>query len=253
MIFLPLSFFITALLYAAVGFGGGSTYSALLILAEIDFRILPIIALLCNLIVVTGGTYRFYRSGHINIKRITPWVITSVPAALLGGYINISETLFIGILGISLFLAGIRMLLQKKELLNTRKILLRKSIPPIIGMVLGLLSGIVGIGGGIFLAPILYFFKWDNAQKISATCSIFILVNSLSGLVGHFIKLNGTERLSDINLYWFIFPAVFIGGQIGSYLGTEKLNSKVIHLMTAVLILYVSARLIFRWWGMVIT
>ena len=113
MLFLPLSFFVTAILYAAVGFGGGSTYNALLVLAGTDYRTLPIIALLCNLIVVSGGAYCFYRAGHVDIKRVIPWIVTSVPAALLGGYLNISESFFTGLLGFSLLAAGLRMVLIK--------------------------------------------------------------------------------------------------------------------------------------------
>ena len=249
MIALPLSFFITAMLYAAVGFGGGSTYSALLVLAEIDYHILPSIALICNLIVVSGGTYRFYCAGHVDFKRITPWLLTSVPAAWLGGILNVPETLFIGLLGISLLAAGLRMLWTGRE---KHKISIHqyRFLPFLIGAVLGFLAGIVGIGGGIFLAPILYFLRWDNAKEIAATCSVFILVNSLSGLTGQFMKLNDVERLSDISAYWMLFLAVLIGGQIGSILGAKHLNSKIIRFITAVLILYVSMRLIWRWWGM---
>lgn len=251
MFLLPISFFVTAVLYAAVGFGGGSTYNALLILVGIDYQILPVIALLCNIIVVSGGTYYFYRAGHIDIKRIAPWIITSVPAAWIGGYLSVSETLFIGILGFSLLVSGLRMLYTQNNKTSLITLKQYKLLPPVIGTGLGLLAGIVGIGGGIFLAPILYLLRWGGAKEIAATCSVFIFVNSLSGLIGQAMKMSSTAIFSDLNTYWLLFPAVLIGGQIGSRMGAKILNPKVISLMTAMLILYVSARLILRWWSLI--
>lgn len=249
MIALPLSFLLTAVLYAAVGFGGGSTYNALLVLAETDYRILPAIALLCNIIVVSGGAYRFARAGYVDLRRIAPWVITSVPAAWIGGMLNIPETLFVGLLGFSLLAAGMRMLWPGNRDLKyaTNKY---RALPPIIGAGLGLLAGLVGIGGGIFLAPVLHLLRWDETRKIAATCSIFILVNSFAGLAGHMMKFSSAE-LNSIAAYWFLFPAVLIGGQIGSYMGTKHLNPNILRLLTAFLILYVSLRLLWRWLTMV--
>lgn len=249
MMFLSAPFFITAILYAAVGFGGGSTYNALLVLADVDYKLIPVIALICNLIVVSGGVYYFYRSGHVDFKRIIPWMVTSVPAAWLGGHLNISETLFIGLLGFSLLLAGIRMVLSGKKITKI-KFEQYKFIPFIFGGVLGAFAGLVGIGGGIFLAPILYLLRWDSSKKIAATCSVFILVNSLSGLIGQGMKLSDTAIVSDITAYWLLFPAVFVGGQIGSHMGLKILDPRVVRLMTAALILYVSLRLILRWLAM---
>lgn len=254
MITLTLSFFITAILYAAVGFGGGSTYNALLVLAETNYRLLPTIALICNLIVVSGGTYRFYRAGHINFKHIAPWIITSIPAAWLGGMLNISETLFIGLLGISLLVASMRMLWQKKGKAELTPTIINqyRFLPPIIGAFLGLLAGLVGIGGGIFLAPILYLIHWGDAKKIAATCSVFILLNSLAGLSGQIMKLDTMDMLANITNYWVLFLVVLIGGQIGSTMGAVKLNPKILRLLTALLILYVSVHLLFRWYGMIV-
>ncbi len=252
MALLPFSFLVTAILYAAVGFGGGSTYGALLVLAGTDYRILPFLALICNLIVVSGGTYRFVRAGHINFRRVFPWIITSVPAALLGGALNISELLFVGLLGGSLLVAGARMLWPEKDAQNLSKSAINqyRFLPPAIGAALGFLAGLVGIGGGIFLAPVLYLLRWDNAKTIAGTCSLFILVNSIAGLAGQIIKLGGSQALSSIGSYWMLFLAVLIGGQIGSYMGAAYLNPKIIRLMTALLIIYVSVRLLARWCGL---
>lgn len=253
MTLLPLFFFIAAILYATVGFGGGSTYSALLVLAETDYRILPSIALLCNLIVVSGGAYRFARAGYVDLKRIAPWVVTSVPAAWLGGYLNISETLFVGLLGFSLLAVGGRMLWIKSDVQSFESAMINqyRFLPPVMGIGLGLLAGLVGIGGGIFLAPILYLLRWDEARKIAATCSIFILVNSLAGLAGQIMKFSDAEILSNISTYWILFPAVLVGGQIGSTIGAKRVNSNTLRLLTTLLILYVAIRLLSRWWGMI--
>lgn len=254
MMFLVLSFFITAVLYAAVGFGGGSTYNALLVLAETDYRILPSIALLCNLIVVSGGAYRFARAGHVDLKRIMPWIVTSVPAAWLGGYLKISEELFVGLLGFSLLAAGLRMLWPEKPKQDVSKSMINQArfLPSAIGAGLGLLAGMVGIGGGIFLAPVLHLLRWDGAKSIAATCSVFILANSFAGLAGQMMKLSDMERAGHILEYWMVFPAVLIGGQIGSYMGAQRLNPGTLRFLTAVLILYVAVRLLWRWWGIAI-
>lgn len=257
MIFLVVSFFITAILYAAVGFGGGSTYNALLVVAEVDYRILPVIALVCNLIVVSGGSYRFFRAGHLNFKHILSWVFTSIPAAWLGGSLQVSEMIFVGLLGFSLLLSSFHMFFFNAGLSRYGKIQEKEKdivsyyiIPMSIGGLLGFMAGVVGIGGGIFLAPILYFLRWGDAKSIAATCSIFILVNSLSGLVGQTIKFGNSEIISQVMPYSGLLLAVLIGGQIGSYLGATRLNVKIIRNMTAVLVLYVALRLIWRWWEM---
>ena len=251
-IMLALSFLVTAILYAAVGFGGGSTYNALLVLHGADYRILPAIALACNIIVVSGGVWHFGRAGHISLRRLAPFLVASVPAAWIGGRIAVSETLFIGLLGGALLISGLRLAFQRAPATDQ----IAAVTPPLplslaIGGGLGLISGLVGIGGGIFLAPVLYFIKWGSAKTIAAACSLFILANSVSGLSGHLMKLQDLAILPLAIAYWPLLPAVFIGGQIGSWLGTRGLEPALIKRLTAVLILYVAARLLYRWIGLV--
>ena len=139
-------FFITATLYASVGFGGGSTYNALLVLSGTDYRILPSLALSCNILVVMGGLWRFHISRHLNTKRMLPFLVTSIPAAWFGGQLIVSETFFIGLLGFALLLSGLRLITQKTLVIDSA---VHASspvfLPPIIGAVIGLLSGIVGL------------------------------------------------------------------------------------------------------------
>ncbi len=253
MIALACSFFITAVLYACVGFGGGSTYNALLVIAEVDYRILPSIALICNLLVVSGGVWQFHRAGYVDFLRISPWVITSVPAAWLGGNLNISEELFVGLLGGALLASSMRMLWpsKKEKYISKNDDSSNWFIPLFVGMVIGFIAGLVGIGGGIFLAPILYLMRWDSEKKIAATCSVFILVNSVSGLAGQMAKISDISGVGDLLLnYWLLFSAVLVGGQIGSVISVKRLDPRVLNHITAFLILYVSLRLLWRWFNM---
>ena len=240
-------FFITALLYASVGFGGGSTYNALLVLHGADYRILPAIALICNIIVVSGGAWRFSRAGHLNWRALFPWLAASVPAAWMGGRLAISETVFVGALGFSLLIAGAHLLMERDRALTDKVAPTPPAFAFIIGGAIGFLAGLVGIGGGIFLAPVLYFLHWGRPREIAGACSLFILVNSISGLAGQLMKLESLNVTGQITDYWLVFPAVLIGGQIGSRFSSATLSPKAIKRLTAILILYVSVRLIFRW------
>jgi uncharacterized membrane protein YfcA len=239
------AFFVTALLYASVGFGGGSTYAALLALSGLDYRLLPVLALACNIVVVAGSSVRFARA------KVTPWkgalLLTAIaaPAALLGGLTPIDERTFLLLLGVSLVLTGLSMLLplaQNDEEGSAPTRLAR--FIPWIAAPLGYLAGLVGIGGGIFLAPLLHLTRWDNARAIAATASLFILVNSAFGLVGQILK-NGSGVLGGA-LYGglALLIAVAIGGQIGSLMALRFLPQRVIRWLTAGLVMIVGVRLL---------
>lgn len=248
-----LAFFVTALLYASVGFGGGSTYNAILVLSGVDYRAIPLIALACNMIVVSGGVWHFSRNGHLQLKRILPWIAFSIPASFAGGLIPVTEIYFIGLLGFALLLSGIRLLWPQKlksaavENIPADHVL----VPPVLGSMLGLLAGITGIGGGIFLAPVLHLTGWGNAKHIAAAASLFILVNSLAGITGQALKLNDSAILPLALSYWALLPAVLAGGQIGSWLGASRIRAEIVKKMTACLILYVAIRLLVRFFTMI--
>ncbi|MEM8726984.1 MAG: sulfite exporter TauE/SafE family protein, partial [Pseudomonadota bacterium] len=156
---LAAAFFATALLYAAVGFGGGSTYAALLALSGLDYRLLPLVALACNIVVVAGSTMRFARAG------VTPWrgaillTVLAAPAALIGGLVPIDQATFMLLLGASLVLTGVTMVIPVSEEVSTEPTALARFMP-VIAAPLGFLAGLVGIGGGIFLAPLLHLTRW---------------------------------------------------------------------------------------------
>lgn len=241
-------FFITAGLYASVGFGGGSTYTALLILMGTPHFIVPIVSLSCNILVVTGNSFRYAKQKLIVWPKLWPLLMTSVPAAWMGGRLHISETVFIGLLWVALAVAGLRLLFFKAlpECRNaepSHKVWLLG----VIGAAIGFYAGLVGIGGGIFLAPILYAMRWGSSRQIAAACSLFILLNSLSGIAAHISKLAGMDSLTDALAYWPVIPSVLIGGYIGNHLGVFKISELWLKRLTGVLILTVAIRLAWRW------
>ena len=237
-----LAFLVTALLYASVGYGGGSTYNALLALAGVDYRLMPAIALACNIVVVTGGSIRFARAG------ITPWrsalILTAIaaPAALLGGLTPIGKGTFVTLLGASLVLTALTLIIPARGRAGEPTSLARWM--PLVAAPIGYLAGLVGIGGGIFLAPLLHLTRWNSARAIAATASLFILVNSLFGLSGQLLK-SGSDRLASAVTFGLpLLIAVAIGGQVGSLLAARLLPPTWIRWLTAALTLWVGMRLL---------
>ena len=242
MAILTIFFFITAILYASIGFGGGSTYLALMLIWDIPFYIFPIIALICNIIVVTGNSINFLRTKNTNLSLLTPYLIGSVPFAFFGASISINKSLFEILLFFVLIIAGIFLLLENKSF-GKDKIEIRQ-IPKIfsilIGSIIGFISGLVGIGGGIFLSPILFLMRAGYPKHITSTASLFILINSILGVAGQLTKDIVFNEFLD---YWPLFIAVLIGGQIGSFLNIKFLSNKVLALMTSFLVIFVAVRM----------
>ncbi len=259
MEWLAAGFFITALLYASVGFGGGSTYSALMGLTGVNFRLIPVISPICNIIVVTGGTLRYHRAGLLPWRRMLPLVLVSTPLALLGGLTPIKEPAFMTILAIGLALSGIALLLQSPAAQSLSGQSPSEGIGNalesgdrrfgqdiLVSALIGYVAGLVGLGGGIFLAPYLHMTRWAQPKQVAAASSAFILVNSIAGLIGQLLKLNASGGMPDISSYWPLALAVFAGGQIGSITGIRILAPIVVRRATAVLILYVAGQLIWK-------
>ena len=247
MIYLISAFLITAFLYASVGFGGGSTYNALLILYNVDYLLIPKIALTCNLIVVIGGTIRYQLNNLIPWKKVLPLIIFSAPFAWIGGRLPIDKELFLAILGTSLLISGILLLIRKEEIENFSKSVNSKIgifLYSIMSVLIGLISGLVGIGGGIFLSPILHLTKTIPSMNIAAISSVFIFVNSIAGLSGQFMKNNNTNLINEFVGYYWLFFAVLIGGNIGTYLGIKTFHPKIVRRLTAILVIYVSLRIL---------
>ena len=242
MFILSILFFITAILYSSVGFGGGSTYLALLLIWNIPYYIFPVIALFCNILVVTGNSINYIRAGNHNIKLLIPFLIGSIPFSFLGGTLIINKEIFEILLFLVLSIAGLLLMVNNKSY-EKKEIKVKKLnfiISFLIGSILGIVSGIVGIGGGIFLSPILFLLKADRPKNIATSASLFILINSISGIFGQLSKEN---ILNEVLLYWPLFFAVIIGGFLGNFLNLKIFSSRVLVLTTSVLVIFVAARM----------
>ena len=242
MIILTIFFFITAILYSSIGFGGGSTYLALMLIWDIPYYIFPIIALLCNIIVVSGNSLNFIRTKNVNIGLLFPYLIGSIPFAFFGASISIEKDLFELVLFFVLMIAGIFLLIESKNF-NRNQIIVNqipKIIAMVIGSIIGFISGLIGIGGGIFLSPILFLMNAGYPKHITSTASLFILINSIFGVAGQLTK---DIVLEDFFNYWPLFLAVLIGGQIGSYLNIKFLSNKFLALITSFLVIFVAIRM----------
>ena len=242
MLLLSILFLVTAILYSSVGFGGGSTYLALLLIWGVPYTIFPLIALLCNIIVVSGNCFNYIRSGNINLKLLIPYLIGSVPLAYIGGSLSLEKELFEILLFLVLSSAGILLLFNFKSY-DDRKERYREInslISISIGGVLGFIAGIVGIGGGIFLSPILFLIRAGRPKYIATTASIFILINSISGIIGQLTK---NAVLVEIQNYWYLLLVVLFWGQIGNFLNLKILPTRILALITAALVLFVALRM----------
>ena len=228
-------FFFIALIYSSVGFAGGSSYLALMGVMAVNFQVLKPAALPCNILVAAGGTIVFYKEDLIDLKKNWPFLAAGVPCAFVGGYWPVKENTFFQILGMTLMVASFFLWIQQGVKENEYKNPSKPVLLPLgLGAGIGFLAGISSIGGGIFLSPILHLLRWDLARKISALATLFILVNSVSGLAG---QLTQSSNKVDWNFVWPLLIAVFLGGQVGSRLGARKFNPLYIKRITAVLIL----------------
>lgn len=243
--YIILLFFIVAILYSSVGFGGGSSYLAVLALTGLLFTQIRATALLCNVMVVTGNVLLYMQQKQYCWKKVIPLTLFSVPMAFLGGYLRISQTFFFILLGFTLLFAAITMWVSNKVVIkNSKTTDLNLSKNAGYGGIIGFISGMVGIGGGIFLAPLLHLTNWDTPKKIAATASFFILVNSISGLIGQYTN---PEFSIDWTLTSSLLITVFIGGQIGSRMSNQFFTPSQLKKATAILIAFVSIRILIKY------
>ncbi len=241
LLLLFFAFFLIATFYSSVGFGGGSSYLALLYLFAFSFFFIRSNALLCNLLVVSGSTYLFYRNGHFSIKDFLPFIITSIPMAFIGALFKLDDKIFFILLGVTLILSAVSLLYQALGKNIPKSKVYPKYMSYVLGAGIGLLSGLVGIGGGIFLAPLLNHLRWGNPVKIAALSAFFILVNSLSGLAGLYVS--GTLDFSWLTSLVLLL-AVLLGGQLGVRFSLKKASPKAIRIGTAVLVMLVGLRIL---------
>ena len=245
MTLLAILFLVTATLYSSVGFGGGSTYLALLLIWGTPYFIFPVIALSCNIIVVSGNCFNYIRAGNLNLRLLIPYLIGSIPLAYIGGSLPLEKRLFEILLLLVLAAAGTLLLFNFKSYGDREESYRKVStlISILIGGALGFISGIVGIGGGIFLSPILFLTRAGRPKHIVTSASLFILINSISGIIGQLTK---NAVLTEVLNYWYLLAIVLIGGQVGNYLNLKIFPTRFLALVTAFLVLFVAIRMGFR-------
>ena len=217
LLVLTAAIFVVAVLYASVGHGGASGYIAVMALCGLAPALLKPTALLLNLVVSACAAGLFARAGHFRWRLFWPFAITSIPASWLGGYLTLPPHLYRPLLGVTLLLAALRLVMQLR--VSDRQLCL----PPLgaallIGACFGLLSGLTGIGGGIFLSPLLLICNWGRAREVSGVAALFILVNSAAGLLGH---LGHWQELPGFIPQLAV--AALAGGLLGATLGSSRL------------------------------
>lgn len=239
-------FFVIALLYASVGHGGASGYLALLSLAPAALAPdqMATTALTLNLIVAGMGWLAFARAGHFVGRLAWPFIAASMPAAFLGGAASVSVHVYALLLAGSLFIAALRVLMtvQQHQQDSARPPAVAIALP--VGAGVGWLSGVVGVGGGIFLSPLLLLLGWATAQQTAAASACFIVVNSAAGLAGRFAR-----GAMDYGLLWPLLLAAFAGGLMGSRLGANHFSGTLLKRLLAVVLVLAAGKLLVLAWG----
>jgi uncharacterized membrane protein YfcA len=230
--------FVVAFLYASVGHGGASGYLALMALFSMSPAFMKPTALLLNLFVSLSAFILFYRGGHFKWKLFLPFALASVPLSFLGGMIALDADVYKKILGALLLIPVFRMLFfrnaDEQELKDGTT-----GLSLLIGAIIGFLSGLIGIGGGIILSPVLLMLKWTNQKQTAAISALFIFVNSLAGLGGQLSK--GIVVESEM----FIFAGIaFVGGSLGGWLGASRFNQQILKYLLAVVLLMAALKLL---------
>jgi uncharacterized protein len=232
-----LALFTVAILYSSVGHGGASGYLAVMALLAVAPEITRPTALVLNVFVATIGTIQFYRAGHFSWRIFAPFAITSIPFAFLGGMISLPTSAYKIVLGTVLILAAIRLAWNLKSDAGTTQPNIIAAL--LIGAVIGLLSGLVGVGGGIFLTPILLLMNWAETRTAAGVSAMFILVNSIAGLAGNYAQVSNLP--SNV---WIWVAAAVVGGIIGSTLGSKRFDSLTLRRVLALVLLFAGVKLV---------
>lgn len=237
-ILIILAIFVVAVLYSSVGHGGASGYLAVMALLGVSSAVTRPTALILNLFVASIAFVQFYRAGHFDWRVFLPFAAASVPFAFLGGKMQLSEPIYKAILGVVLMIAAIRLAINLKSESEPKAPKIWLAL--LIGAILGFVSGLVGVGGGIFLTPILLLMNWTETKKAAGISALFILVNSISGLLGNYAQV---LQLSSNVIFWIV--AAIAGGVIGSTLGSYRFNSLTLRRVLAVGLMIAGVKLIF--------
>ncbi|HEY8403333.1 MAG TPA: sulfite exporter TauE/SafE family protein [Flavobacteriales bacterium] len=236
-------FFLVALIYSSAGFGGGSSYLALLSQLPYGQSFIRLTGLSCNTIVTAVGTYNFYRKGWVMMRPLLGLLMASVPFCIWSASWRLESHVYFITLGSCLLVAGILMMLQSAPSESANKPIKNPWWLYILCAAIGLLSGFTGIGGGVYLSPLLHFIRWGSAKHIAATCSAFILVNSIAGLVGQIAADNVQWNIQQL---WLLL-SVFAGGMIGSRLSSSILSQRTVRQLTACVIVFAAVRILIKY------
>jgi uncharacterized membrane protein YfcA len=238
LIFLFLAVGVIAFLYSSVGHAGASGYIAVMALWGLAPTVIRPTALVLNILVATIGAFQFWRAGHFDWKLFWPFALLSIPAAYVGGYLQLSAAVLKILIGVVLLFSAGRLIFRRGDPPNVTP-----PTPPVAigtGAAIGFLSGLTGTGGGIFLTPLLLFFGWARIRQAAAVSALFILVNSIAGLVGYFMANRSIPSLGAI-----LAAAAVIGGTLGSHLGSRRFPVRTISLLLATVLLIAGAKLVF--------
>lgn len=228
-----------AILYSSVGHGGGSGYIAALALFSVAPAVFKPTALVLNILVSSVAIFCFARAGHFSWRLFWPFAATSIPCSFIGGYINLPPHLYKPLVGIILLVSAYR-LFYRTEFADTE---IRQPATPaalIFGALLGLLSGLTGVGGGIFLSPLLLFLKWGRVREVSAVAALFVLVNSIAGLLGHLSSLQAIPHFAPL-----LAVAALGGGSIGAFFGSRRLPAAAVVKSLAAVLTIAGFKLLF--------
>jgi uncharacterized membrane protein YfcA len=238
LVLLSLAIALIAFLYSSVGHAGASGYIAIMTLWGISATVIRPTALVLNILVATIGAFQFYRAGHFSWKLFWPFAVLSIPAAYIGGYLQPSASLLRVLIGLVLLFSAARLIFRRRD----PEHITAPSAPIAIGVGggLGFLAGLTGTGGGIFLTPLLLFCSWAKIRQAAAVSALFILVNSIGGLIGYFTAKQSVPSLG----VWLALPAI-VGGTIGSQLGSRRFPVRAISLLLATVLTVAGAKLIF--------
>jgi len=234
--------FIVAVMYSSVGHGGASGYLAVMAFLGVMPDVTRPTALVLNLFVASIATYQFWRAGYFSWAIFWPFAAASIPAAFIGGMISLPTNVYKFVLGVVLMLAALRLAWKLKDGIEAKQPNIALALA--IGAVIGLLSGIVGVGGGVFLTPVLLLANWSETKTAAGVSAAFIVVNSASGLLGNALLGKGAPLSSLPQEVWFWICAAIIGGLIGSTLGAKRFDSLMIRRVLAAVLLFAGVKLI---------
>ena len=241
VVLLAAGMLVAAFLYASVGHGGASAYIAAMALAGIAPAEMRPIALMLNVLVASLATYKFWRAGHFVWGLFWPFAVISIPAAYLGGAITLPGTAYKVLVGLVLLYAGWQLWWSARageELRPARRLPIPLAMA--IGAVLGVLSGLTGVGGGIFLSPLLLLFGWAGTKQTSAVAAPFILVNSLAALAAGFVK----NPVPPPDYAWWLMAAVLVGGWAGAEYGSRRFANPLIRRVLAVVLAIAGGKMV---------